>query len=391
MVLDNQTVTLIPSHGLLPTKSQTHPTLMTLLDVKNLSVEFRTEDGTVEAVNDVSLSVDEGETLGLVGESGSGKSVTALGITDLVTPPGHITGGEINFRRSNILENDEQRLREIRGNEIGMIFQDPNDSLNPVLPVAEQVAEALRAHNKEDEGIGWLEKNLFGVFIPRRSPRKKYPKSWGRAVELMEETGIPDASERAKEYPHQFSGGMQQRVMIAQAIACEPSLLIADEPTTALDVTIEAQILNLLDELKANTGMGMLFISHDLSVVAEICDRVAVMYAGQIVETGPVEEIFKKPKHPYTRGLIEAMPTFQSEERLHATEGQVPTPINMADECYFAPRCDYAHSDCYESNPRMYSDGDQSVRCVLYDEENTQNTNMAGESHSDDKVTNEGD
>ena len=363
---------------------------MTLLDVKNLSVEFRTEEGKIEAVNDVSLSVDEGETLGLVGESGSGKSVTALGITDLITPPGHITSGEINFKGSNILEGDEKTKREIRGDEIGMIFQDPNNSLNPVLPVAEQVAEALRAHNKVDEGIGWLEKNLLGVFTPRRSPRKKYPESWARAVELMEETGIPDASERAKEYPHQFSGGMQQRVMIAQAIACEPSLLIADEPTTALDVTIEAQILNLLDDLKANTGMGMLFISHDLSVVAEICDRVAVMYAGQIVEKGPVQEIFRNPKHPYTRGLIQAMPKFESNERLQATEGQVPTPIDMADECYFAPRCDYAHSACYETNPPMYSEGNQSVRCVLYDETNTQNTDIPMGS-LDDQVTQEGD
>ncbi len=252
-----------------------------LLEVTNLQTHFPTRAGLVKAVNDVSFYVDEGELLGLVGESGCGKSITALSIMRLIAPPGKIAGGSIKFKNEELTTASNARMREIRGDDISMIFQDPMTSLNPVFTVGEQIAEALRLHrnlNKKD--------------------------AWDAAVDAMKEVAIPDPSRRVKDYPHQLSGGMRQRVMIAMALACNPELLIADEPTTALDVTIQAQILELLNELRQTRKLAVLLITHDLGVVAEVADRVCVMYTGKIVEQSPVAEIFEYPKHPYTRGLL---------------------------------------------------------------------------------------
>jgi len=342
---------------------------MALLEVSDLSTEFRTDDGVVAAVDGVDLTIDRGETVGLVGESGSGKSVTALSLLGLVDPPGQVTAGTVDFDGEDLREASEDRLRSVRGNEVGMVFQDPMESLNPVLTVGEQIAEAARAHDLfEGEGIDWLEESLLGNFVPRRSARKRHPESWAHAVEMMRQVGIPEPEQRATEYPHQFSGGMQQRAMIAMALACEPDLLIADEPTTALDVTIEAQILDRLDRLQAERGMGMLLITHDLGVVVETCDRVAVMYAGQIVETGAVEDVFRDPAHPYTRRLLQAIPDVRrDEDRLQAIEGNVPDLVDMPDACYFAPRCPHAHEACYEGVPDQYAPAPgHEARCVLH-------------------------
>jgi oligopeptide/dipeptide ABC transporter ATP-binding protein len=364
---------------------------MTLLEVEDLHTEFRTDEGVVEAVNGVDLEVDSGETVGLVGESGSGKSVTALSIMGLVERPGRVTEGRIEFDGEDLRAAAERRLRELRGDELSMIFQDPMESLNPVLRVGDQIAETLRAHRKvPGEDVGWLESSLVGNFVPRRSARARYPESWEQAVELMESVGIPEPAQRATEYPHQFSGGMAQRAMIAMALSCEPDLLVADEPTTALDVTIEAQILDKLRQLQDDYGMGVLLITHDLGVVLETCDRVAVMYAGEIVETGRVEDVFADPAHPYTRALLDSIPRGRKgEEQLEAIPGQVPDLVEMPDACFFAPRCPYAHEACRTKRPRMYdasevgsapesdsasasdhdsdSPSDHEARCVLYD------------------------
>jgi oligopeptide/dipeptide ABC transporter ATP-binding protein len=344
---------------------------MTLLEVSGLTTEFRTDDGVVQAVDGVDLRVEAGETVGIVGESGSGKSVTALSMLGLVDPPGHVTAGSVEFDGEELRTASESRLQAIRGNDIGTVFQDPMESLNPVLTVGEQIAEVVRAHGRfEGEDIDWLEESLLGNFVPRRSTRKRHPDSWAHAVEMMRQVGIPEPEQRATEYPHQFSGGMQQRAMIAMALACEPDLLIADEPTTALDVTIEAQILERLARLQADRDMGMLLITHDLGVVVETCDRVAVMYAGQIVETGTVEEVFREPAHPYTRRLLAAIPSASRRGgRLEAIEGNVPNLVDMPDACYFAPRCPHAHDACYEGVPEQRAaGGSQQARCVLHDE-----------------------
>jgi ABC-type dipeptide/oligopeptide/nickel transport system ATPase component len=266
-----------------------------LLEVNNLQTHFPTRAGVVKAVNDVSFYIDEGELLGLVGESGCGKSITALSVMRLIAPPGKIVGGSIKFKGEELLTASGERMREIRGNDIAMIFQDPMTSLNPVFTVGEQIAEALRLH---------------------RNLNKK--QAHEAAVEAMKEVAIPDPSRRVRDYPHQLSGGMRQRVMIAMALACDPELLIADEPTTALDVTIQAQILELLDELRKTRKLAVLLITHDLGVVAEVADRVCVMYTGKIVEESPVEEIFERPKHPYTQGLLKSVPklTEAAMERL---------------------------------------------------------------------------
>src|SRR5215216_6374310 len=262
-----------------------------LLEISNLKTTFPTRAGLVKAVNDVSFGVDEGELVGLVGESGCGKSITALSIMRLVYPPGRIADGSIKFKGEELTTASQNRMREIRGNDIAMIFQDPMTSLNPVYTVGEQIAEALRLHRK-------LEK----------------PAAWTAAIEAMEEVAIPDAARRVDDYPHQLSGGMRQRVMIAMALACNPKLLIADEPTTALDVTIQAQILELLDDLRKQRELAVLLITHDLGVVAEVADRVAVMYTGRIVEESPVEELFARPKHPYTEGLLRSVPKLTSTQ-----------------------------------------------------------------------------
>jgi oligopeptide/dipeptide ABC transporter ATP-binding protein len=321
-----------------------------LLEVKNLQTHFPTRAGLVKAVNDVSFHVDEGELLGLVGESGCGKSITALSVMRLVAPPGKILGGEILFKGENLLQFSDDKMREIRGNDIAMIFQDPMTSLNPVYTVGEQIAEALRLHrnlNKKD--------------------------AWNEAVEAMKEVSIPDPSRRVNDYPHQLSGGMRQRVMIAMALACNPELLIADEPTTALDVTIQAQILELLDELRQTRKLAVLLITHDLGVVAEVADRVCVMYTGRIVEESNVNEIFQKPKHPYTEGLLKSVPKlreFGDEKltRLSTIQGTVPSPTNLPPGCHFAPRCPYRFERCtHDPMPLFELENDVKVRCVLYE------------------------
>src|SRR5256714_490478 len=321
-----------------------------LLEVKNLQTHFPTRAGLVKSVNGVSFYLDKGELLGLVGESGCGKSITALSVMRLISKPGRIVGGEIIFDGKNLLKLSDEEMRGIRGDDIAMIFQDPMTSLNPVYTVGEQIAEALRLH--------------------RRMSRKQAREA---TIEAMKEVAIPDPARRVKDYPHQLSGGMRQRVMIAMALACDPKLLIADEPTTALDVTIQAQILELLNELRRTRELGVLLITHDLGVVAEVADRVAVMYTGRIVEESPVEELFARPKHPYTEGLLRSVPKLteaevKKTERLQTIEGTVPRPTNLPAGCHFAPRCPHRMPRCTEGLIPLYQlDAGVSVRCVLYD------------------------
>ena len=321
-----------------------------LLEVRNLQTHFPTRAGLVRAVNDVSFYLDRGELLGLVGESGCGKSITALSIMRLVTPPGKIVAGEIIFDDKNLLKLSDAEMRAIRGDDIAMIFQDPMTSLNPVFTVGEQIAEALRLHRN----------------LSRQAAREA-------AIAAMREVSIPDPARRVDDYPHQLSGGMRQRVMIAMALACDPKLLIADEPTTALDVTIQAQILELLDGLRKTRELAVLLITHDLGVVAEVADRVAVMYMGKIVEESPVDELFARPKHPYTEGLLRSVPKLTAEdvikkERLATIEGTVPSPTNVPPGCHFAPRCPYRMPRCTESEIPLYElEGGVQVRCVLFD------------------------
>jgi peptide/nickel transport system ATP-binding protein len=321
-----------------------------LLEVRLLQTHFPTRAGLVRAVDGVSFHVGGGELLGLVGESGCGKSITALSIMRLIAPPGKIVGGEIIFDGKNLLTLSESAMRAIRGDDIAMIFQDPMTSLNPVFTVGEQIAEALRLHRK----------------LSRKDARVA-------AIEAMREVSIPDPARRADDYPHQLSGGMRQRVMIAMALACDPKLLIADEPTTALDVTIQAQILELLDELRKSRELAVLLITHDLGVVAEVADRVAVMYTGKIVEESPVEELFARPRHPYTEGLLRSVPKLTAEhvarkERLETIEGVVPSPTNLPPGCHFAPRCQYRIPRCTEGEIPLYDlEGGVKVRCVLFD------------------------
>ncbi|MFL6208160.1 MAG: ABC transporter ATP-binding protein [Pyrinomonadaceae bacterium] len=322
-----------------------------LLEVKNLQTHFFTRAGLVRAVDSVSFYLERGELLGLVGESGCGKSVTALSLMRLVAPPGKIVGGEVLFDGVDLLKLSEPKMRAIRGDDIAMIFQDPMTSLNPVYTVGEQIAEALRLHRK----------------LSRKAAK-------AAAVEAMREVSIPDPARRADDYPHQLSGGMRQRVMIAMALACDPKLLIADEPTTALDVTIQAQILELLDGLRKTRELAVLLITHDLGVVAEVADRVAVMYTGRIVEESPVAELFARPKHPYTEGLLRSVPKLtaaevQKVERLQTIEGTVPKLTDLPPGCHFAPRCPHRMPRCTmgERIPLYELEGNVGVRCVLYD------------------------
>ncbi len=315
-----------------------------VLDVANLKTVFKTRDGMVHAVNGVSFSLAPGELLGIVGESGSGKSVTMMSLLKLLPmPPAEIQGGSITFDGQDVRAMSEDRLRRLRGGEIGFIFQDPMTSLNPVFNVGFQLMEPLRVH------MG-MSKSAARV----------------RAKELLELVGIPDAERRLKDYPHQFSGGMRQRVMIAIALACDPKVLIADEPTTALDVTIQAQILELVKGLREKLGMAIIWITHDLGVVAEIADRVAVMYAGQIVEHAPVKELFRNPQHPYTRALLETLPKVEGprNDRLLSIEGQPPSLSEAPSTCEFAPRCKYAFDRCLAENPlRSPVGNDHDVAC----------------------------
>ncbi|MBF5095739.1 ABC transporter ATP-binding protein [Azospirillum sp. INR13] len=321
------------------------------LDIRNLQTHFTADPGVSKAVDGVSFAVRRNETLAVVGESGSGKSVTSLSAMRLIpTPPGIIAGGEILFRGRDGQVRDlarlsERAMRSVRGNEIGMIFQEPMTSLNPVYTVGDQIGEALRYHQGLD----------------RRAARAE-------ALTMLKKVGIPAAERRLDEYPHQMSGGMRQRVMIAMALACRPTLLIADEPTTALDVTIQAQILDLMRRLQEETGTSILFITHNLGVVAEVAHRVVVMYAGRIVEEGDVRSLLKSPRHPYTRGLLACMPHLGQRRgdggRLHAIPGSVPSPVNRPQGCTFAPRCALAEPACLAAEPVLEPVGpDHSARC----------------------------
>ncbi len=317
-----------------------------LLEVSNLKTYFFTRGGVVKAVDDVSFSIKSGETLGVVGESGCGKSVTALSVMRLLaSPPGKIVDGEINFNGENILEKNRDELTEIRGSKLSMIFQDPMTSLNPVFTVGYQIAETVKRHRK-------------GIHNDQ---------AWRRAVEMLDLVRIPDAKRRAKSYPHEFSGGMRQRVMIAIALACKPELLIADEPTTALDVTIQAQVLELMKGLSHEFGTSVMLITHDLGVVAGICQQVNVMYAGHIVEAAPVRQIFSTPAHPYTVGLLQSIPRIDETRgtRLTPIPGQPPDLINLPAGCPYTTRCPKVQSRCHQERPtlRPVGRGEQVVAC----------------------------
>ena len=315
-----------------------------LLSVEHLTTVFETPGGPVPAVDDVSFEIRAGETLGLVGESGSGKSVTALSIMRLVQPPGRIAGGRIIFKGRDLLTLSEADMRAVRGAEIALIFQEPMTALNPVFTVGDQIAETLLVHHR----------------ATRREARS-------RAVELLDAVRVPDGAARVDDYPHQLSGGMRQRVLIAMALACQPSLVIADEPTTALDVTIQAQILELLRDMKSAFNLSLLLITHDLGIIAETADRVAVMYAGRIVEEGSVRAIFRNPQHPYTRGLLASIPGGAPGARLRAIEGTVPMLGALPPGCAFNPRCPDRFEPCTTAPPPDYNVGQEhGARCYLH-------------------------
>lgn len=318
-----------------------------ILQVKNLCTSFYTESGEVHAVNGVSFSLDKGKVLGIVGESGSGKSVTAYSIMRILTDTGKVTSGEVLFEGKNLLDFSKAEMRQLRGSKISIIFQDPMTSLNPVYTVGNQIREAIMLHTSRNK-----------------------QQADQRALELLELVGVNDPAKRLKQYPHQLSGGMRQRVMIAMALACEPDILIADEPTTALDVTIQAQILDLLRNLKDKINSSIMLITHDLGVIAEMADYVVVMYSGRIVEQGTAQEVFLNPSHPYTVGLMASKPVVNREvERLYSIPGTVPNPINMPDYCYFKDRCNRACAACEGEYPaQRYISPTHSVACYLYED-----------------------
>jgi oligopeptide/dipeptide ABC transporter ATP-binding protein len=327
---------------------------MPLLELKHLSTVFDTEFGVAQAVDDLCLSLDKGSVLGIVGESGCGKSITSLSILRLVPPPGRIVEGSIIFDGQNLLDLRESQMRAIRGNRIALIPQDPMTSLNPVYTVGQQIIEAIELHQK----------------VTRKQARQL-------AIEVLDRVRIPQAASRIDDYPHQFSGGMRQRVMIAMALSCKPSLLIADEPTTALDVTVQAQILDLLRGIQKDEGMSILLITHDLGVVAEMCDNVAVMYAGSIVEYAPVDELFKNPKHPYTQGLLNSIPRPDSS-RLIPIDGQPPALINLPLGCRFAERCPLVEPRCRIVMPKLEEKvAGHFARCVVVPSEFVSNKETA--------------
>ena len=318
----------------------------TLLRVDDLAVEFATDEGVVHAVNGISYELNEGDSLGIVGESGCGKSVSTLAIMGLVArPAGRVARGSILFQGQDLLDISSEEMRQIRGSHIAMIFQDPMSSLNPVYPIGRQIEESLRLHLNMSK-----------------------PEARARAVQLLETVGIPAPEERVKDYPHQLSGGMQQRAMIAMAISCQPDLLIADEPTTALDVTIQAQVIELLAELRRELGMAVILITHELALVAGFCDRVAVMYAGFIVEYAPVHELFARPQHPYTLGLMQAVPTITGDrsEQLSNIPGSPPDLIGLPQGCPYAARCPYVLDACLAMMPTLEDRGaGHPVRCIV--------------------------
>jgi peptide/nickel transport system ATP-binding protein len=319
-----------------------------VLEVDGLEVQFATDRGWQTVIEDVSFGVPRGRTVGIVGESGSGKSVTSLAVMGLIpTPPGRVTGGRIVLEGNELVGMKQSALSRLRGNRIAMIFQEPMTSLNPAFTVGDQISETVRRHRK----------------VSRKAGR-------ARAIEVLDLVGIPNARRRVTSYPHEFSGGMRQRVMIAMALACEPSLLIADEPTTALDVTIQAQILDLLRSMQDQLGMAMLFITHDLGVVADICDSVLVMYAGQIVERAEIDELYASPQHPYTEGLLSSMPQVGTAgEPLQSIPGGPPPLWDMPEHCRFAPRCPYRAAECVSGPvPLIELQGDRAARCIRVDE-----------------------
>ena len=317
-----------------------------ILEVSDLQIRYVTDEETVRAVNGVSFTLERGESIGLVGETGAGKTTTALGIMGLVPdPPGEIVGGSILFEDQDLLKLPEKQMREIRGGKISMIFQEPMTSLNPIIRCGKQIAESLQLH---------------------RGMKKK--EAMEEAIKMMQAVGIANPQARAYEYPHQMSGGMRQRVMIAMALACQPQILIADEPTTALDVTIQAQILDLIRDLNQEMNTSVVFITHDLGVVSELCDTVIVMYNGHIVEKAPTADIFREPLHPYTQGLLSAIPRITKERKpLSTIEGMVPNPVERIKGCRFWPRCPKACDRCRKEEPPVFSVGeDRQVRCWLY-------------------------
>ncbi|WP_078577863.1 ABC transporter ATP-binding protein [Salipaludibacillus agaradhaerens] len=325
-----------------------------LLEVKDLQTHFISKKQVVKAVDGIDITINRGETVALVGESGSGKSMTSLSLMQLVpSPGGKIVGGEVNFNGKNLLALKEKEMRKVRGNDISMIFQEPMTSLNPVLTIGEQVMEVLLYHKKMTKG----------------QARKK-------AVELLKIVGFSRAEDIIKDYPHRLSGGMRQRVMIAMAMSCDPKLLIADEPTTALDVTIQAQILELMKDLTKQFDTSILLITHDLGVVSEIADHVVVMYAGQVVENAPVDKLFDEPLHPYTQGLLDSIPAIEGKiERLKSIKGNVPLPDEMPKGCRFAPRCPKVFDKCLTANPELLKAAPgQKVRCFLYDQKGEEST-----------------
>ena len=319
-----------------------------LLEIKNLKTGFKTDEGSFLAVDDISFKLERGKTIGIVGESGCGKSVTSLSIMRLIpTPPGRIEGGQILFQGKDLLKLSEEEMRKIRGNEIAMIFQEPMTSLNPVFTIGNQIAEAIELHHRD---------------LNRQQVREK-------SIQMLRLVGIPEPEKRVDDYPHQLSGGMRQRVMIAMALSCDPKLLIADEPTTALDVTIQAQILDLVRKLQREFNASMMLITHDLGVVAETCDDVAVMYAGKIVEYGSVEDIFYRPKHRYTKGLLDSIPHFETghrRERLETIKGLVPNLTNLPKGCRFQDRCNFAQDDCRKADPALVSFGGKHIAACIH-------------------------
>ncbi len=323
--------------------------MATLLEVKNLKTYFYKKKTVIPAVDGVDLKINKGETLAIVGESGSGKSITSLSIMKLVpSPAGKIVEGEIILDGKNLVDLSEAEMCKVRGNDISMIFQEPMTSLNPVLTVGEQITEVLMYHQKMSKA-----------------------ESTKKAIEMLEMVGFSRAAELINEFPHRLSGGMRQRVMIAIAMSCNPKLLIADEPTTALDVTIQAQILDLMKDLSHKFDTSILLITHDLGVVSEVADKIVVMYGGQVVEQSPVYDLFDQPLHPYTVGLMNSIPTIEGEiERLQSIEGNVPSPENMPKGCRFAPRCSKAFDRCFAEAPQLKQMGNErAVRCFLYDDE----------------------
>jgi oligopeptide/dipeptide ABC transporter ATP-binding protein len=320
-----------------------------VLEVEELKTYFNTDDGIVKAVDGVSFELHRGETLGLVGESGCGKSVTNLSIMKLIpSPPGKIMGGTALFHGKNIFDMSDDEIRRLRGGKISMIFQDPMTSLNPYLRISTQMIETIQLHQD----------------VAKAEARKK-------AEQMLQLVGIPHPAKRLNDYPHQFSGGMRQRVMIAMALSCEAEILIADEPTSALDVTIQAQILEIISELSREFGTAVILITHDLGVVAGMCDKICVMYAGKIVEKATADELFEDPKHPYTQALIKSVPRIDQpgKERLYSIEGQPPNVIDLPDVCAFHPRCAKAMDICRRKYPPVHTIGDRIVRCWLYEEE----------------------